>query len=95
MRSVVYQKFFSRLLHQDNCGGELAQLARASGWQPEGHRFEPGILHHKFLLLSHVFHTKSLDAAFGNTRGIHSLSKLFVKKIPLRHCVCAIIVAEQ
>lgn len=25
--------------------GELAQLARASRWQREGHRFEPGILH--------------------------------------------------
>ncbi len=28
-----------------NANGELAQLARAFGWQPKGHRFEPGILH--------------------------------------------------
>ncbi len=27
-----------------NVGG-LAQLARAFGWQPKGHRFESGILH--------------------------------------------------
>ena len=31
--------------------GGLAQLARASRWQREGHRFEPGILH-LFLILS-------------------------------------------
>ena len=26
--------------------GELAQLARALGWQPRGHRFESDILHY-------------------------------------------------
>ena len=94
MQSVVYQKFFSCLLHQNSYGGELAQLARASGWQPEGHRFEPGILHHKFLLLSHLQRNETWNGLSGDIPGIHSLSKLFLKKIPLRHCVCAIIIAE-
>jgi hypothetical protein len=26
--------------------GGLAQFGRAFGWQPKGHRFDPGILHH-------------------------------------------------
>ena len=29
-----------------SCKGALAQLARASAWHAEGHRFEPDMLHH-------------------------------------------------
>ncbi len=35
--------------------GELAQLARALRWQRRGHRFEPGILHLKPMLLQRWF----------------------------------------
>lgn len=39
--------------------GRLAQLARASGLHPEGHRFDPYSAHQKFLSENHIV---SIDA---------------------------------
>jgi hypothetical protein len=36
--------------------GDVAQLARALGWQPRGRRFEPDLLH--IILLSNFFGRK-------------------------------------
>ena len=45
------EKIFAKLIKAANFAnhknGELAQLARALGWQPRGHRFESDILHQK------------------------------------------------